>query len=416
MSAADLLELGRRGRADALAQQAERARAAAGWDAAAALELAAAWLLAGDPRQADLAFLEADQLAPSLALVPDPWGLWPAPPATASAPDPAGQQRLRALAERYRSWRQPDAQALWQQLLPQLQADWRGALEPSLLDQLLILGRASALPGAPPLQPPLEDALVGLVSDAEIAAEPATSNRFWQLMARIRPHWGLARIRAADLALARGELEASGRWLADPPAEALANPWFHDVAARQAVARSDVDAALDAWAEAIRIAQADAAAASLAEIFEMRRREARRGPGVLQVRSLANRGEPAAALALLERLLADDPQWQPLRSLREQLQQPSQQAPQQSSQQAPQPQIKPHPKLEATPVPAAPAAQGAAGFEALLERAAARLQALGAGVPAPAAAEPPADLDALAGQLRAFERRLSDYEARFALA
>jgi hypothetical protein len=137
---------------------------------------------------------------------------------------------------------------------------------------------------------------------------------------------------------------------------------------------------------------------------------------VLQVRSLANRGEPATALALLERLLADDPQWQPLRSLREQLQQPSQQAPQQSSQQAPQPQIKPHPKLEATPVPAAPAAQGAAGFEALLERAAARLQALGAGVPAPAAAEPPADLDALAGQLRAFERRLSDYEARFALA
>ena len=129
---------------------------------------------------------------------------------------------------------------------------------------------------------------------------------------------------------------------------------------------------------------------------------------MLQVRSLANRGEPAAALALLERLLADDPQWQPLRSLREQLQQPSQQAPQ--------PQIKPHPKLEATPVPAAPAAQGAAGFEALLERAAARLQALGAGVPAPAAAEPPADLDALAGQLRVLERRLSDYEARFALA
>ena len=390
MSAADLLELGRRGRADALALQAEQARAATGWDAAAALELAAAWLLAGDPRQADLAFLEADQLAPSLALVPDPWGLWPAP--SAPAVDPADQERLLALAERYRSWRHPDAQALWQPLLPQLQADWHAALEPPLLDQLLILGRASALAGAPPLQPPLEDALVGLVSDAEIAAEPAASNRFWQLLASIRSHWGLARIRAADLALARGELEASGRWLADPPAEALANPWFHDVAARQAVARGAVDAALDAWAEAIRVAQAEASDASLVEIFEQRRREARRGPGVLQVRSLANRGEPAAAQALLERLLADDPQWQPLRSLREQLQPPpSQPAPQQ-------------------PEP------GATGFEALLERATARLQTLGGSVIQSAAGDAPADLDAIAGQLSALELRLSDYEARFALA
>ena len=79
MPAADLLELGRRGRIAELAQQAEQARAAAGWDGAAALELAAAWLLAGDRRQADLAVLEADQLAPYLALVPDTWGLWPAP-------------------------------------------------------------------------------------------------------------------------------------------------------------------------------------------------------------------------------------------------------------------------------------------------------------------------------------------------
>jgi len=395
MSAANLLELGRSGRVDALAQEACR-------DAAAALELAAAWLLAGDPRRADLAFLEADQLAPSLALVPDPWGLWPPAAVPAAGLDPAEQERLLALAERYRSWRQPDAQALWQQLLPQLQADWRRALEPPLVDQLLILGRASALPGAPPLQPPLEDALVGLVSDAEIAAEPAASNRFWQLLARIRPHWGLARIRAADLALSRGELEASGRWLADPPAEALANPWFHDVAARQAVARSDVAAALDAWAEAIRVAQADESAASLVEIFAQRCREARRGPGVLQVRSLANRGEPAAALELLERLLADDPQWQPLRSLREQLQQ------------APQPRVEPPSKAEGEPAPE----PDASGFEALLARATARLQALGGSLPAPDPQECAAgtDLDALAGQLNALERRLSDYEARFALA
>ncbi|MEB3351293.1 MAG: hypothetical protein VKM01_03090, partial [Cyanobacteriota bacterium] len=269
------------------------------------------------------------------------------------------------------------------------------------LDELLILGRASALPGAPPLQPPLEDALVRMVSDAEIAAEPAASNRFWQLLATIRPHWGLARIRAADLALARGELEASGRWLADPPAEVLANPWFHDVAARQAVARGDVGAALDAWAEAIRVLQADASTASLAETFEQRRREARRGPGVLQVRSLANRGDQPAALSLLERLLADDPQWQPLRSLREQIRQP-------------QPQPEPGPAtVQATPPQADPAA---AGFEALLEKAAARLQALGGSLPQPASCAEPADLDAFAAELEALERRLSDYEARFALA
>lgn len=396
MPAADLLELGRRGRIAELAQQAEQARAAAGWDGAAALELAAAWLLAGDRRQADLAVLEADQLAPYLALVPDPWGLWPAPEPPAPA-DPA----LLALAERLRSWRQPDSQALWQQLLPQLQADWRAALEPPLLDVLLILGRASALPGAPPLQQPLGDALVGLVSDAEIAAEPAASNRFWQLLATIRPHWPLARIRAADLALARGELEASGRWLADPPAEALSNPWFFDVAARQAVAAGDVAAALDAWAEAIRIAQADPSSAP-AEIFEQRCREARRGPGVLQVRSLTNRGEQAAALALLERLLVDDPQWQPLRSLREQIGQAGQIGQIGQSQQAP------------APAPAHAAQPTATGFEALLERATARLQALGGSLPQPLA-DTASSAD-LAAELSSLERRLSDYEARFALA
>ena len=397
MSTADLMELARRGRSTELAQQATQARAAAGWDAAAALELAAAWLLVGDLRQADLAVLEADQLAPSMALVPNPWGLWSAPatdgPAAgdAAAAGPAAGQRLQALAERWRSWRRPDPQALWQQLLPQLQADWRSALAPPLLDQLLILGWASARLGAPPLDPPLEPVLVGLVSDAEIAAEPAASSRFWQLLATIRPEWGLARIRAADLALARGELEASGRWLADPPAEALSNPWFHDVAARQAVARGELGAALDAWAEAIRTTQAQADLASLADIFEQRLREARRGPGVLQVRSLANRGEQSAALVLLERLLADDPQWQPLRSLREQLQAP--------------------------PAALAPASTPQpAGIDALLEMAMARLQALGSPMPQPVSTFAwSGDLNTVAEHLSEIERRFSDYEARFAL-
>ena len=402
MSAADLLELARRGRSADLAQQATQARAAAGWDGAAALELAAAWLLVGDLRQADLAVLEADQLAPSLALLPNPWGLWPAPSIDGpAAGDAAAQQRLQALAERWRSWRRPDPQALWQQLLPQLQADWRSALAPPLLDQLLILGWASARLGAPPLDPPLEPALAGLVSDAEIAAEPAASSRYWQLLAAIRPEWGLARIRAADLALARGELEASGRWLADPPAEALSNPWFHDVAARQAVARGEIAAALDAWADAIHTTQAQSDSASLAEIFEQRRREARRGPGVLQVRSLANRSELPAALVLLERLLADDPQWQPLRSLREQLQtSPA-----------------PVPPAPVPPVDMAPAATSQpAGIDALLEAAMARLRALGAPMPEPASTVAwSGDLDAVDEHLSQLERRFSDYEARFAL-
>jgi hypothetical protein len=42
---------------------------------------------------------------------------------------------------------------------------------------------------------------------------------------------------------------------------------------------------------------------------------------VLQARSLLNRGETQAAISLLEMLLDQDPQWQPLRSLLEQARQ-----------------------------------------------------------------------------------------------
>lgn len=399
---ADLLELARRHHRDGLAQQAQLLRSSPNWSAACALELACAWLLAGDHHQADLAYVQADLLDPSLALVPDVWGLWPAPPA-----NPERDGAAQAWAERFAAWRHPDPQALWRALQPQLHANWKLALEPEAGDALLILGRASGAAGAPPLDPPLEQELVQLVADAEIAAEPAASNRYWQLVATIRPHWDLARIRAADLALSRGDLETSARWLLDPPAAALANPWFHDVAARQALASGSVDLALDAWAEAIKAAQAaDESAgesAGLVAIFEQRRREARRGPGVLAVRSLANRGEQAAALALLERLLAEDPQWQPLRSLREQLQVPAESGP-------------------AAAVPAEPGAVAVVGqdpgdFDALLQRAAARLQALGIAVPEVAAVpEAVAVPEAGEAALQAWSRQLSDYEARFALA
>ena len=395
----DLIELGRRGRRQELEQQAQAARSTAGWAAGEALALACAWLLADDPRRADLAYLEADRLDPSLALVPDVWGLWPAPAVPAAAAADPGRQAALERAECFRAWRHPDPQHLWRQLLPTLQADWRQALEPEAHGLLLILGRASAAGGAPPLDPPLEPTLATLVADAEIAAEPAASSRYWQLLATIRPEWDLARIRAADLALARGELEASGRWLADPPIEAHANPWFHDVVARHAVQRGAVAEALEAWAEAIRAARGAVDTAGLEELFEQRRREARRGPGVLQVRSLANRGDITAALALLERLLAEDPQWQPLRSLQEQLRREAGVVGDQAPQTAPA--VAEAPELE--------------GFTRLLDRASARLQAMGHPIPAPAPRSE-TDLPGLAAELGALERRLSDYEARFALA
>ena len=391
---ADLLELARRHQRDGLAQQAQQLRASPHWSAATALELACAWLLAGDVDQADLAYVQADLLDPSLALVPDVWGLWPAPPA-----NPARNDEAQAWAELFGAWRHPDPQALWRSLQPQLRANWKLVLEPEAGDALLILGRASGAAGAPPLDPPLEQELAELVADAEIAAEPAASNRYWQLVATIRPHWDLARIRAADLALARGELDTSARWLLDPPPAALLNPWFHDVAARQALAAGAVDRALDAWSEAIAAAQADGQSAGesagLVATFEQRRREARRGPGVLAVRSLANRGDQAAALVLLDRLLAEDPQWQPLRSLREVLPVPVPVG------------VEPGP---AGPCPAV-VDQDPGDFAALLERAAARLQALGLAVPE--AGDVP---EAAEAALQAWSRQLSDYEARFALA
>ncbi|MDM7937759.1 MAG: hypothetical protein QUV06_09910 [Cyanobium sp. CZS 48M] len=376
---ADQLELGRSGRAEELSRQAQARRSAADWTATAALELACAWLLAGDLRQADFALLEADRLDPSLALVPDLWGIWPAPAPSGQAAASPPRQQAQALATCFRAWRHPDLQAIWQLLLPQLQADWHLALEPEHGDPLLILARASALPGAAPLVPPLESELARLVADKEIAAEPAASCLYWSRLATVRPQWVLARIRVADLCLARGNLEACGRWLADPPPRALANAWFHDLIARYALECGDVAQARGAWAEAIRTAQAGDGA--LVAIFEQRCRQARRGPGVLKVRSLAQRGEAAAASALLQCLLADDPQWQPLRSLRE--------------------------RLSATEQPDS--------FSLLLDRAAAFLQGLGHPVPPPGPASPCEAGDALA-QLEACSHRLSDYEARFALA
>lgn len=388
----DLLELARSHRLAALAEQSQALRSSQLWNARTALELACAWLLAGNGDQADLAFAEADLLDPSLALVPDVWGLWPAPQVDGIHANSPDRQQAEALAAQYRQWRHPHPQQLWQQLLPQLQANWKLALEPGSGDQLLILGHVTAQPSSSPLDPPLEAELAKLVADAEIAAEPAASNRFWQRVAAIRPGWELARVRAADLALARGDLETSARWLADPPPEAPASPWFHDVVARHAVASGTIDHALEAWLMAINSAQSDPQTASLVELFELRRREARRGPGVLQVRSLANRGEHNEAITLLNRLLAEDPQWQPLRSLSEQLQ------------------AQPEATDNLHPV------GDRERFSQLLDRAEARLADLGHPSPLPQPIQTPATQAEALADLQAQRQRLSAWEARFALS
>jgi hypothetical protein len=71
-----------------------------------------AWWLAGDGHRADLAVLEADDLDPSLGLVPDPWGLWPMA-GDAKVPTPL-EQRVDAAAPvaRIRRWRWLESAAL----------------------------------------------------------------------------------------------------------------------------------------------------------------------------------------------------------------------------------------------------------------------------------------------------------------
>ena len=89
-------------------------------------------------------------------------------------------------------------------------------------------------------------------------------------------------------------------------------------------------------------------------------------------------------------------QWQPLRSLQEQLGQAAAPAPSQA------------------PAPA-PAPADLEAFTLLLNRASSRLQALGHPLPELVAPEDPG-LDGAAAALEAWSRRLSDYEARYALA
>jgi hypothetical protein len=170
----------------------------------------------------------------------------------------------------------------------------------------------------------LEPALEQLLGEELVVAEPELAWRFFDPLCERLPHWTYGRLKAADLGLQRGELERCQQLLEGASKEQWQLAWFHDIAARLALAQNNVAAALSAWRLAIERCQADGSnpsEAAVVEIFRQRAREARRGPGVTEARSLLNGGESKAALALLETLLQGDPQWPPLRHLMEQTRQ-----------------------------------------------------------------------------------------------
>jgi tetratricopeptide (TPR) repeat protein len=306
-------------------------RAGGQWDGALALRCAHLWLAAGWPALGDDLVLEASELAPGAGLIPDWWGLWPEAPeegANANAnPEAAatpGAEALlvqtRELGQSYLLWRHLPPLESWKIWLQAMQGDHSRIDEPAmrLLLGLVIAGR-KWLPG--PLEPPLEK----LLGEDLSALDPALAWRFFDPLCERLPEWNFARLKAADLSLQRGELGRCRQHLDGANDDQWQLAWLHDIAARRALAEGDVEGALAGWQRAIERCQigdgGQESQAEVGEIFRQRAREARRGPGVLQARSLLNRGEPQAAISLLERLLDQDPQWQPLRSLLEQARQ-----------------------------------------------------------------------------------------------
>jgi tetratricopeptide (TPR) repeat protein len=308
---------GRYGDRQHLEDLATRLRPTEQWSAQMALALSVGWLLAGDGRAADRAYLEADRLDPSLRLLPDPWGLWRStPPSDAEAPEPVRPGPEAQLVATFHRWRWLEPEDLLSQWHEHASADWRWALTPEGLDGLALLVRQRQA-----LTQPLEPFLVQMVPEEEIAADPGQALRFWGFLCDLWPDWAYARLKAAELALTRGQHGQAGLWLEQAPEADHANAWHWDLRARQALATGEPRQALDHWGEAVRRALAgdqglpDGEAEKLAELFRQRRREARRGPALLEARSLLERGQVAEARHLLEHLLEQDPQWQPLRAL-----------------------------------------------------------------------------------------------------
>jgi tetratricopeptide (TPR) repeat protein len=294
-------------------------RASDGWEPCQALRLAHLWLVAGVPGRGDDLVLEAAELAPAAGLIPDWWGLWP------SDAQPSADPQAEELVASYLQLRHLPPPVAWQVWRQSAEAG-REPLDGPPMQLLLGL----VIQGREWIAEPLEPVLVQVAGEELVTAEPALAWRFYDPLSERLPEWDYALLKAADLSLQRGELERCGGHLARGLERHASNPWLHDIAARLALAQGAVEPALAAWQRAIGCCDGGAEGSSangnsangnggeMVELFRQRAREARRGPGVLQARSLLNRGDTAAAIALLEQLLAQDPQWQPLRSLLDQ--------------------------------------------------------------------------------------------------
>jgi hypothetical protein len=309
---ASLIWLGRYGRRSALVSESERITRHPYWGPLLALQLAWALRLCGDPIAADRWILVAHRLDPALGLIPDPWGLWSDKAASGDSPLPAeDQQRARDLIKLLRDLR-------WQQPCFPLTPlpDWRGDWQDRQLDSfgLLLAGTPSEQ------QQSLQQALVVAVGEREIAADAAAALRWWSFVAEAWPEWGYPRLKAADMALATGDLRSCGHWLADPSADLEASPWFFDLAARLALASGDLAAAMEHWGLAMaKSADGDSSGRELVEMFRQRRRDARRNEGPNRVRALRRSGDTAAAVQLQVLLVQQDPQWEPFRALEREL-------------------------------------------------------------------------------------------------
>jgi hypothetical protein len=98
------------------------------------------------------------------------------------------------------------------------------------------------------------------------------------------------------------------------------SPWFFDLAARLALAKGDLAAAMEHWGLAMaKAAEGDSSGRELAEMFRQRRRDARRNEGPNCVRVLRRSGDTAAAAQLQVLLIQQDPEWEPFRALAQEL-------------------------------------------------------------------------------------------------
>lgn len=246
------------------------ARKGEAWGPLQALQQAHGALQLGLLDQADQLVVEADALQPTLALVPDRWGLWP----IADAPQSSSQldlelaRRCVQLRDQYLQLRHQTALDCWRQWLLAVQPRWQAAAEaPQLALMGLVLGRMEQLPA------PLEPAVEQLIGEEQVAVDPAAALAIWAPLCRRLPQWTYARLKAADLSLQQQQLSCCAEHLGAATAEQRQLPWLLDIQARLAMAQQQPRAALAAWEEAIRLAgsQGDA---ELAELFRQRRREA----------------------------------------------------------------------------------------------------------------------------------------------